>query len=53
MKKWAIIIASLEGVLISVDSASARGLEPRIYASAPVGTTIVLAGVGGSKGGVL
>ena len=53
MKKWAIIIASLLGVLISADSASAQELEPRIYAPAPVGTTIVLAGVGGSKGGIL
>jgi hypothetical protein len=33
--------------------ASAQELEPRIYAPAPVGTTIVLAGVGGSKGGIL
>ena len=53
MKKRAIIIASLLGVLISADSASAQELEPRIYAPAPVGTTIVLAGVGGSKGGIL
>jgi hypothetical protein len=53
VKKWAIIIASLLGVLISADSASAQELEPRIYAPAPVGTTIVLAGVGGSKGGIL
>ena len=50
MKKWAIIIASLLGVLISADSASAQELEPGIYAPAPVGTTIVLAGVDGSKG---
>jgi len=53
VKKWAIIIASLWGVLISADSASAQELEPRIYAPAPVGMTIVLAGVGGSKGGIL
>jgi hypothetical protein len=53
VKKWAIIIASLLGVLISADSASAQELEPRIYAPAPVGTTIVLAGVDGSKGGIL
>jgi hypothetical protein len=53
VKKWAIIIASLLGVLISADSASAQELEPRIYAPAPVGITIVLAGVGGSKGGIL
>jgi hypothetical protein len=53
VKKWAIIIASLLGVLISADSASAQELEPRIYAPAPVGTTIVLAGVGGSKGDIL
>ena len=53
MKKWAIIIASLLGVLISADSASAKELEPRIYGPAPVGTTIVLAGVGGSKGSIL
>ena len=50
MEKWAIIIASLWGMLISADSASAQELEPRIYAPAPVGTTIVLAGLGGSKG---
>jgi hypothetical protein len=53
VKKWAIIIASLWGVLISADSASAQELELRIYAPAPGGTTIVLAGVGGSKRGIL
>ena len=53
MKKWAIIIAALLGVLISADSASAQELEPRIYAPAPVGTTIVLGVVDGSKGGIL
>ena len=53
MKKWAIIIASLLGVLISAESASAQEVELRIYAPAPVGTTIVLAGVGGSKGDIL
>jgi hypothetical protein len=53
VKRWAIIIASLLGVVISADSACAQELEPRIYAPAPVGTTIVLAGVGGSKGGIV
>jgi hypothetical protein len=53
VKRRAIIIASLLGLLISADSASAQKLEPRIYAPAPVVMTLVLAGVGGSKGGIL
>jgi hypothetical protein len=53
VKKWAIFIASLWGVLISADRASAQDLDPRIYGPAPAGTTIVLAGVGGSKGSIL
>lgn len=34
-------------------TAAAQELDPRAFAPAPVGTTIVLAGAGGSKGGIL
>jgi hypothetical protein len=46
-----LIIASLLGVLISADSASAHSSFASTHRS--VATTIVLAGVGGSKGGIL
>ena len=39
--------------LLSVSAAAAQELDPRAYTPAPVGTTIVLGGVGGSKGGIL
>ena len=39
--------------LALVASAGAQELDPRAFAPAPVGTTIVLAGIGGSKGGIL
>jgi hypothetical protein len=39
--------------LVLAASASAQELDPRAFAPAPVGTTIVLAGVGGSKGSIL
>src|SRR5262245_42688712 len=40
-------------VLLGASTAAAQELDPRAYAPAPVGTAIVLAGVGGSKGGIL
>lgn len=45
-------VSALVG-LLSVSAAAAQELDPRAYAPAPVGTTIVLGGVGGSKGGIL
>ena len=47
----------LAGVLVLaptlVGTAGAQELDPRAFAPAPIGTTIVLAGVGGSKGSIL
>ena len=40
-------------LLASATVASGQELEPRAYGIAPIGTTIVLAGVGGTKGGIL
>jgi hypothetical protein len=40
-------------VLLLAETAGAQEIDPRAFAPAPVGTTIVLAGVGGSKGGIL
>jgi hypothetical protein len=40
-------------LLVTATVASAQELEPRAFGIAPVGTTIVLAGVGGTKGGIL
>jgi hypothetical protein len=40
-------------VLLSASAAAAQELDPRAYTPAPVGTTVVLGGVGGSKGAIL
>src|SRR5262249_52442957 len=40
-------------LLMFFRAAQAQELEPRAYSIAPVGTTIVLVNVGGSKGGIL
>src|SRR5215510_6549680 len=40
-------------VLLATSSVGAQELEPRSYTPAPIGTTIVLASVGGSKGDIL
>ena len=34
-------------------TSSAQELDPRVFAPAPMGTTIMLAGVGGSKGAIV
>ena len=39
--------------LLSVTPALAQELEPRSYSPAPVGTTFLIAGIGGSEGAVL
>src|SRR4029079_1363143 len=39
--------------LLAAATAAAQELDPRQYSPAPVGTTIVLGGFGGSKGGIL
>jgi hypothetical protein len=44
--------AALLGLAVTA-GASAQELDPRAFAPAPIGTTIVLAGVGGSKGGIV
>jgi hypothetical protein len=43
----------LASFLLMGESARAQELEPRSYSPSPVGTTFVLAGFGGSKGGIL
>src|SRR5262245_12089296 len=48
MKAVAIVV-----VLLATSSLEAQELEPRSYTPAPIGTTIVLASVGGSKGDIL
>lgn len=40
-------------VLLATFNVEAQELEPRSYTPAPIGTTIVLASVGGSKGDIL
>lgn len=40
-------------LLLVTAAARAQELEPRAYGIAPVGTTIVLTSIGGSKGGIL
>jgi small neutral amino acid transporter SnatA (MarC family) len=40
-------------VLVLASAAAAQELDPRAFARAPVGTTIVLAGIGGSRGDIL
>jgi hypothetical protein len=40
-------------LLLAGESALAQELEPRAYSPSPIGTTFVLAGFGGSEGGIL
>jgi hypothetical protein len=46
-------VTVLTAALSIASTASAQELEPRAYLPAPIGTTIVLGGVGTSKGGIL
>jgi hypothetical protein len=48
MKTMAVLVG-----LLATSSVEAQELEPRSYTPAPIGTTIVLASVGGSKGDIL
>jgi alkanesulfonate monooxygenase SsuD/methylene tetrahydromethanopterin reductase-like flavin-dependent oxidoreductase (luciferase family) len=52
---FALVAVSTSMTMLMMMSTAAHGqeLEPRAYGIAPVGTTIVLASVGGSKGGIL
>jgi hypothetical protein len=47
-----LTLAIAASVLLS-GTATAQELDPRAFAPAPIGTTIVLTGVGGSKDGIL
>jgi small neutral amino acid transporter SnatA (MarC family) len=49
-RRLAVIMAVAMALL---GTATAQELDPRVFAPAPVGTTIVLTGIGGSKGGIL
>jgi hypothetical protein len=46
------VVVVVAGLLMA-STATAQELEPRAYLPAPIGTTIVLGGVGTSKGGIL
>src|SRR5262245_35768837 len=52
MTRALAMIVVIAGVL-ATSSVEAQELEPRSYTPAPIGTTIVLASVGGSKGDIL
>src|SRR5262245_55615816 len=49
-RRLAIVMAV---TIILAGTATAQELDPRAFAPAPIGTTIVLTGVGGSKGSIL
>lgn len=44
---------TIVGLALSATAAFAQELEPRSYSAAPVGTTFLIAGIGGSEGAVL